>query len=154
MSEQVVAELRDTLIQGEVKKSAELTKSALAQGVAIKTLITDGIKAAADVVGEKYDCGEYFLANLVRCGGSFKAAIDEIEGHRKTRPEAVADGKRVVVATVQGDIHDIGKNLVVTFLRGDGFAVEDVGVDVPAAQVVDKAVEGQADSIARACLRS
>src|SRR3972149_3819725 len=182
MSEQVVAELRDTLIQGEVKKSAELTKSALAQGVAIKTLITDGIKAAADVVGEKYDCGEYFLANLVRCGGSFKAAIDEIEGHRKTRPEAVADGKPVVVATVQGDIHaigknlvvtflrgdgvaavgapgegdihDIGKNLVVTFLRGDGFAVEDVGVDVPAAQVVDKAVEAKADSIARACLRS
>jgi len=154
MSEQVVAELRDTLIQGEVKKSAELTKSALAQGVAIKTLITDGIKAAADVVGEKYDCGEYFLANLVRCGDSFKAAIDEIEGHRKTRPEAVADGKRVVVATVQGDIHDIGKNLVVTFLRGDGFAVEDVGVDVPAAQVVDKAVEAKADIIALSCLMS
>ncbi len=117
-------------------------------------MITDSLKAAADIVGEKYENGEYFLANLVRCGDSFKVAIRQIEDHLKTTDEIIADGKRVVIATVKGDIHDIGKNLVVTFMQGEGFAVEDLGVDVPAKELVDKAVKVQADLIALSCLMS
>lgn len=154
MNEQIVTELRDALIVGDASRSTVLTKAALAQGLPVKRLLTDSIKAATDVVGEKYDNGEYFLANLVRCGDSFKAAIKEIEGHLKTGPEAGTDGHRVVIATVEGDLHDIGKNLVITFLQGDGFAVEDMGVDVPAKRLVDKAVETKADIIALSCLMS
>lgn len=154
MSAQTVVGFREALIGGEVAKSAELAKAALAQGVPPKTLLNDGVKAAADVVGRKYDEGEYFLANLVRCGDSFKAALKEIEGSLTAGQEGAADGARVVIATVEGDIHDIGKNLVVTFLQGDGFAVEDMGVDVPATRVVEQAVESNANIIALSCLMS
>lgn len=154
MNEQIVAELKDVLVSGDKSKTEELTREALAQGVPAKTLIIDSIKAAADVVGEKYENGEYFLANLVRCGDSFKVAIKQIDDHLKSSGDVREDGKQVVIATVEGDIHDIGKNLVVTFLQGDGFAVEDLGVDVPAQKVVDKAIEVQADVIALSCLMS
>lgn len=154
MNDQLVSELRDILVAGDVNRTEELTRTALATGVPPKTLIVDSIKAAADIVGEKYENGEYFLANLVRCGDSFKVAIRQIEDHLKATNAISPDGKRVVIATVEGDIHDIGKNLVVTFMQGDGFAVEDMGVDVPAKKLVDKAVEVQADIIALSCLMS
>ncbi len=154
MNEQMVIELREALIDGDVKRSEDLAKAALAKGVPVKTLITDSIKKAANVVGEKYDCGEYFLAELVRCGDSLKAVIKQLEGHLEAGQRAGADGARVVIATVEGDIHDIGKNLVATFLQGDGFVVEDLGVDVPAKLLVDNAVEIQADIIALSCLMS
>jgi methylmalonyl-CoA mutase cobalamin-binding domain/chain len=156
MDEQIVKELTDALIDGNVKRSEELAKEALGHGVPAKTLITNSIKQAADVIGEKYDCGDYFLANLVRCGDSFKTVINQIEGHLRleTGPGTGTDQDRVVIATVEGDIHDIGKNLVVTFLRGDGFAVEDLGIDISAKQVVEKAVEMEADVIALSCLMS
>lgn len=153
MNEQV-AKLRDALIEGDIARSDELAKEALAQGVPAQMLIERSVKAAADVVGEKYENGEYFLANLVRCGDSFKAAIKHIEAHLASETEAGVEAKRVVIATVEGDIHDIGKNLVATFLQGDGFAVEDMGVDVAADRVVDKAVETNADIIALSCLMS
>ncbi len=154
MDQPIVLELKEALIEGDVDRSAELTRAALAQGVPPKTLVIGSVKPAADDVGAKYENGEYFLANLVRCGDSFKAAIKELEGQFKPGHETGANGNRALVATVEGDIHDIGKNLVVTFLQGDGFVVEDMGVDVPAARVVDKAVEMDADVIALSCLMS
>ncbi len=156
MNEQIVKELKDALIEGNVKRSEQLAREALEHGVPAKTLITNSIKGAADVIGEKYDCGEYFLANLVRCGDSFKTVIHQIEDHLRleTGTGTGTDQTRVLIATVEGDIHDIGKNLVATFLRGDGFAVEDLGIDIPAKQVVDRAIETKADIIALSCLMS
>lgn len=153
MNEHVI-NLRDALVEGEVAQSEELARAALAAGVAPQVLIQDSVKAAADIVGKRYEDGEYFLANLVRCGDSFQAAIKHIEDHLGEGAEVGADGNRVVIATVEGDIHDIGKNLVATFLQGDGFIVEDMGVNVPASQLVDKAVEMNAHVIALSCLMS
>ena len=76
-----VAELKDALIEGDVARSDKLAREALAQGIPAQMLIENSVKAAADVVGEKYENGEYFLANLVRCGDSFNAAIKHIEAH-------------------------------------------------------------------------
>jgi methylmalonyl-CoA mutase cobalamin-binding domain/chain len=154
MNEQIVGELREALIAGNIQGSEDLTKAALAQGIPAKTLLTEAIKSAADVIGQKYDDGEYFLANLVRCGDSFKVAIKQFEAHLTANPQGEADGNRVVIGTVEDDIHDIGKNLVVTFLQGDGFVVDDLGVDVSAQRLVDRAVETQADIIALSCLMS
>lgn len=149
-----VAELKDALIEGDVARSDKLAREALAQGIPAQMLIENSVKAAADVVGEKYENGEYFLANLVRCGDSFNAAIKHIEAHLASETGSGVEAKRVVIATVEGDVHDIGKNLVATFLQGDGFAVEDMGVDVSADRIVDKAVETNADIIALSCLMS
>lgn len=154
MHEPALAQLRDALIEGAVERVPELTKHALEQGVSTSAIITDALKESADVVGEKYDNGEYFLPNLVRCGDSFKAAIAEVQGQLDSERAGVAPENQVVIASVEGDIHDIGKNLVVTFLQGDGYAVEDLGVNVPAKQLVDKAVELHADIIALSCLMS
>ena len=154
MSTHIVDEFRDALIGGDADRSVELARTALAEGVAASTLLGDGVKAAADVIGQKYDDGEYFLAELVRSGDCFKAVIGEIEAGLGSESGVSGGAGRIVIATVEGDVHDIGKNLVITFLRGDGFAVDDMGVDVPPAQVVDKAVEANADIIALSCLMS
>ncbi len=154
MSTHIVDEFRDALIGGDADRSVELARTALAEGVAASTLLGDGVKAAADVIGQKYDDGEYFLAELVRSGDCFKAVIGEIEAGLGSGSGVSGGAGRIVVATVEGDVHDIGKNLVITFLRGDGFAIDDMGVDVPPAAVVDKAVEVNADLIALSCLMS
>jgi len=153
MNEQVI-KLRDALVEGDIPGSEELARAALASGVPPQALIQNAVKAAAEIVGQKYESGEYFLANLVRCGDSFKAALGQIEEQLKAEAAVGVEADRVVIATVEGDIHDIGKDLVATFLQGDGFAVEDMGVDVSAERMIDKAVEIEADIIALSCLMS
>lgn len=154
MSTRIVSEFRDALIGGDADRSVELARTALAEGVAPSTLLDDGVKAAADVIGQKYDDGEYYLAELVLSGDCFKAVIGELEGQLGSGSGVNGSAGRVVIATVEGDVHDLGKNLVITFLQGAGFAVDDMGVNVPPAQVVDKAVEVNADIIALSCLMS
>ncbi len=154
MQEEILVQLRDALIEGDVDRIAGLTERALESGVTAKAIISQAVKPAADVVSQRYDDGEYFLPNLVQCGDSLKVAIGALQSRLGVEAPGEAYGPRVVIATVQGDIHDIGKNLVITFLQGDGFAVEDLGVDVPAEQVIDKALETEAQIIALSCLMS
>ncbi|HBY98707.1 MAG TPA: hypothetical protein DEP84_32965 [Chloroflexi bacterium] len=148
-----LSELRQALVSGDIARSAALAKEVLAQGASPKAVLAE-VGAAASAVGEKYEDGEYFLANLVRCGDSFKAVITAADPYLKAAGEGQEGRGRVVLATVEGDIHDIGKNLVLTFLQGDSFVVEDMGVNVSALALVDKAVEVGADIIALSCLMS
>ncbi len=115
----------------------ELVQEALAQQVSYESIMRDALIAAMDVVGEKYSRGEYFVPQMLFCARAMKAGLEIL------RPLMVA-GKSlmlgtVILATVQGDMHDIGKNLVAIMLEGAGYEVMDLGVNVPVRKFLEAA---------------
>jgi methylmalonyl-CoA mutase cobalamin-binding domain/chain len=112
--------------------------------------LEDGITAGVRAVGEKFEKKEYFLAELYE-GGEIAEKLVEIVGPRIPK-EAGGARKRVVIGTVHGDLHDIGKNLVAMQLTMAGFEVRDLGIDVPAMRFIEEAENFKADIIAMSSL--
>jgi corrinoid protein of di/trimethylamine methyltransferase len=138
------AELYDAILTGNAKKAEEVTKAALAANVDPSELLGKYMIPAMDEVGKRFECNEYFVPELLIAARAMKTALQML-----TPTLAAAGAKaagRVVIGTVQGDLHDIGKNLVASMLEGGGFQVVDLGVDVPPAKFVEAAKE-QAGSI-------
>jgi len=129
-------EFIESIVNLEESKAIELTKRRLEAGED-PLKILDDISVAADIIGEKYEKGEYFVADLVYAGEILKAVsgmlMDEL-AKRGSKREFVG---RLVIGTVEGDIHDIGKNIVVTMAQAVGFEVIDLGVDVPPQRFVE-----------------
>ena len=117
-------------------------KVALQAGVEPRVVLNEGLSAGVRAVGERFETGEYFLTDLVLAGEVMKAGLVPLESLLASQ-EVQASGT-VVLATVKGDIHEIGKNLVGTMLSAAGFKVVDLGVDVPASRIVDAVREHQA----------
>lgn len=116
------------IVDGNAKAAAAITKEAVAANIDPQTLLTDYMIPAMDEVGARFEANECFVPELLISARAMKAAMEII------RPlllgKAVEPAGRVVVATVQGDLHDIGKNLVATMLEGGGFQIVDIGTDV------------------------
>lgn len=121
-------ELYDAIVSGNAQKAHAATKSALDDGSAPMELITDAMVPAMDEVGRLFEAEEYFVPELLLAGRAMKSAMELL------RPLLAASGKRpsvtIVIGTVKGDLHDIGKNLVASMLEGAGFEVIDLGADV------------------------
>jgi len=122
-------QLHDAIVNGNAKKAVAITQQAIAEEMDPGELITNTMIPAMAEVGRLFECEEYFVPELLLSGRAMKAALDLL------RPLLSASGApsagRVVIGTVKGDLHDIGKNLVVSMLEGGGFEVIDVGTDVP-----------------------
>ncbi len=116
----------------------EAVKEGLDGGTAPLALL-ERLQAGISVVGERFEAKEYFLPDLIMSGEIFKGAVALIEPHL-AGAEAVAKGT-IVMGTVEGDVHDIGKNIVITMLRCNGYEVHDLGVDQSPATFVAKAKE-------------
>ena len=138
------AELYDAILTGNAKKAEEVTKAALAAHVDPSELLGKYMIPAMDEVGKRFECNEYFVPELLIAARAMKTAL-QLLNPKLAAAGAKAAG-RVVIGTVQGDLHDIGKNLVASMLEGGGFQVVDLGVDVPPAKFVEAAKE-QAGSI-------
>lgn len=141
----------DELIQGIIDCIVELNLNgvesavnhAISAGATPNEIITKGISQGAKEVGKRYEKSVYFLPELVMAGEVIKAVMRNLEPHMAGQEETAP--KRVfVIGTVEGDIHDIGKNLVIIFLRGHGYQVHDLGVDVPAERYVEAVKETKA----------
>lgn len=117
------------------QEALEFVEKALAKGGAPMELLEDA-KEGMNIIGQKFASGEYFIPDLVFSGEILKGIVKMIEPHLKKGEEAKRLGK-VVIGTVAGDIHDIGKDLVVFMLDVNGFEVVDLGIDVPAQKFVD-----------------
>src|ERR1039458_9757475 len=121
-------ELFDAILNGDAKKAHAATEAALAQGADPMQLIADSMVPAMDEVGKLFEAEEYFVPELLLAGRAMKSAMELI------RPLLVASGQRmavrVIIGTVKGDLHDIGKNIVSSMLEGSGFEVIDLGTDV------------------------
>jgi 5-methyltetrahydrofolate--homocysteine methyltransferase len=135
MSEEILAKLTQAVVDGEPEEAEELARQALQGGLDPLTCINEGLTPGIDRVGELFATGEYFLPDLIIGGDAMKAALQVLE------PALTGDrGReilgRVVLGTVEGDLHEIGKTLVGTMLTANGFEVTDIGVDKPAAEFV------------------
>jgi corrinoid protein of di/trimethylamine methyltransferase len=152
MSEELFKAMAQSVMDGEADQAAELARQALAQGIPPLDAINQGFVAGVNQVGRQYACGDMFLPDLVMAGEAMKAAVAVLE------PEMQRSGTerkmlgRVVLGTVKGDIHEIGKTLVGTMLTASGFQVFDMGTDVPTARFVDKAREANADIVGLSAL--
>jgi methylmalonyl-CoA mutase cobalamin-binding domain/chain len=131
-------EIKTALVEFEVDSLKEMVRGALDKGVRAEEII-NVLSEGMDVVGEKYQAGEYFVTSLIIAGETMKEALEVLEPHLSDQGSAKRG--KIVVATVAGDIHDIGKNIFTTLMDTAGFDVIDLGVDVSADAIVG-AVKG------------
>lgn len=143
MSDQLIHAIADMDEEGALA----LTKALLAAGTP-PTAILDACRTAMGVVGSRFEHGEYFIPELILAGEMLKAISAEVKPYLTSGHAAAQKLGKVVIGTVKGDIHDIGKDIVVFMLDVNGFEVYDLGIDVPPQTFVDKIKETQAPIVA------
>jgi corrinoid protein of di/trimethylamine methyltransferase len=152
MSNEIFEAMKNSIINGEPEQAEELAKQAVAQGIDPLDAINLGYVPGVNFVGEQFAAGEMFLPELVVAGEAMKAAVAVLEPEFAKRGTERKVLGRVVIGTVEGDIHEIGKTLVATMLSASGFQVFDLGVDVPIMKFVEKAREVNADIVGMSAL--
>ena len=142
--------LRDAILTGDAKAAHALTQEALAEGIEPMALINESMIPAMDEVGRLFEAEEYFVPELLLSARAMKAAMELL------RPLLAATGARpagkVVIGTVRGDLHDIGKNLVAVLLEGGGFEVIDLGADVPPQKFIEAIQQSDANIVGLSAL--
>jgi corrinoid protein of di/trimethylamine methyltransferase len=144
------AELYDAILTGNAKKAEEVTKAALAAGADPSELLGKYMIPAMDEVGKRFECNDYFVPELLIAARAMKTALLLLTP--KLAAAGVKAAGRVVIGTVQGDLHDIGKNLVASMFEGGGFKVVDLGVDVSPLKFVEAAKEEDGSIVALSAL--
>src|SRR5665213_1262849 len=131
----------DAILNGNAKQAYAATQAALAAGAEPMTLIQDSMVPAMDAVGKLFECEEYFVPELLLAGRAMKTSMELL------KPLLSASGQRmavrVIIGTVKGDLHDIGKNIVASMLEGSGFEVIDLGANVSPESFVAAVMERQ-----------
>lgn len=142
--------LGDSIIKGDQNKAVELTKAALEEGTPAKSVLNDGLIAGMEVIGKRFKKNEVYIPEVLISARAMKAAMEVLE------PELAKQGVKPIgkflIGTVAGDLHDIGKNLVAMMLKGAGFDVVDIGVDVPTEKFVEKIKEEQPSLVGMSAL--
>ena len=152
MSDDIISQITNAIIEGEPELIVELTQQALAKGLEPMQIIDQGLIPGMDVVGEKFGSGEYFLPNLIISANGMQDAMKILEPELRVRQQERKSAGKVVIGTVQGDIHEIGKSLVATMLSANGFEVYDLGVDVPVTKFIEKIRETNANFLGLSAL--
>jgi corrinoid protein of di/trimethylamine methyltransferase len=152
MSEDLFKRMAQAVIDGDDEEAGALAEQAVDQGVDPLEAINKGFSAGMDVVGELYASGEYFLPDLILGGEAMKAALAVLEPALKAAGESREVMGKVVLGSVKGDIHEIGKSLVGSMLAAGGFEVYDLGIDIPSSEFVTKVQEYSGDILALSAL--
>ena len=147
MMQELFDAMKQSVIDGDEERATELAQQALAQELDPLEAINDGFVPGISYVGEQFGLGEMFLPDLMLAAEAMKAAVAVLEPEMQRRGMQRQMLGKVVLGTVKGDIHEIGKNLVATMLSASGFEVFDLGVDVPFAKFAEKAREVNADIV-------
>jgi corrinoid protein of di/trimethylamine methyltransferase len=150
--ERLFEEMAKAVIDGLPDKARSLAEEALRAGIEPLEAIDRGLKPGMDVVGEGFAKGELFIPDLMMSGEAMKAAITALEPELMKRKQERRVLGKVVIGTVQGDIHEIGKTLVATMLAANGFEVYDLGVDVSPQCFLDQVREVDADVVGLSAL--
>ncbi|PWB53029.1 MAG: hypothetical protein C3F13_10440 [Anaerolineales bacterium] len=151
-NEELFKEMAQSITDGDDIKAAELAQKSVDLGIDPLEAINNGFVNGVNFVGDQFSCGNMFLPELVMAGEAMKAAVAVLEPELAKRGTERKMLGKVVLCTVEGDIHEIGKTLVGTMLSATGFQVYDMGVDVPVMKVVEKAREVGADIVAMSAL--
>jgi len=148
--EDVLNRIRDCVANVDSDGADRLVREALHDGVSPADIITKAISRGTEIVGKKFEVGQYFLTELVLAGEIVEKTLAILTPHlgqANIKPKG-----KIVIGTVEGDIHDIGKNIVVMFLKSPGFDVVDLGVDVPKEDFVNAINKHKADIVAMSTL--
>jgi 5-methyltetrahydrofolate--homocysteine methyltransferase len=151
MSQDVLVKIKESLVNLDIDRTVDFVKKAIEYGVKpidIINAMADGMK----IVGDLYERGEYFVADLIIASEIFKEVMNILEPLIMREREKLKPIGRVVIGTVEGDIHDIGKNLVITMLRANGFEVIDLGVDVSPQKFVEAVKQYKPDIVGMSAL--
>ena len=150
--EEILEKLATSVHELEPELAVEAANEALAAGISPVEAIQEGLSRGMAVVSDLFDEGEMFVPQILIAAEAFQGAVDVlVSGLSKDEQDAMSRGK-VICHTVQGDIHDVGKNIVKTMFRASGFEVIDMGRDVPVDDVVAKAKEEQVDIVTGSAL--
>jgi len=152
MSAELFQKMAQSIIDGDSDVSVALARQVIEAGLDPLEAISQGFVVGVNTVGEAFAKGDAFLPELVMAGEAMKAAVSTLEPEMQKRGMTRTMLGKVVLATVEGDIHEIGKSLVGTMLSASGFQVYDMGVDVPTAKIIAKAKEVDADIVGLSAL--
>ena len=136
---EILKQLFESVLQGNRTGTAEAAKKGLDANISPLVLIEQGMTPAIKEVGDRFGCGEMFLPEMVSSAEAMEAGLQILEPYFGKAQQQKKS--RILIGTVQGDIHDIGKNIVIALLKVNGFEVIDIGRDVPSATFVDKAID-------------
>jgi 5-methyltetrahydrofolate--homocysteine methyltransferase len=142
--------LFDSILKGKATAAREAAQQALAEGMEPIRMVQEIMIPAMAEVGRRFECSQFFVPELLLAARAMKAALELVQPLLASK--GLKPAGRVVIGTVEGDLHDIGKNLVVTMLEGGGYEIIDLGVNVPAPQFVNKVREQQPDIVALSAL--
>jgi len=146
----VLEKLKESVIAGDEAKAVEYTKQALDEGIDVEKILNDGFIPGMDVVGDLFQANEIYVPEMLISAKAMKAGMKILEP-LLTKAGVKRVGK-VVIGTVKGDLHDIGKNLVAMMLEGGGFEVIDAGVDVSSQKFIDLVKENEPDILCLSAL--
>lgn len=147
---EILQRLRDGITNFDLDGIKLVAREAIEAGIPAYEAIMEGLSKGMDIVSERYTSGDAFLSDLIMAGGTMKAGMEVLEPHLKMSPMKTTGV--IVLGTVYGDMHDLGKNIVVTLLKSAGFKVIDLGVDVPPEKFVNAVKENKPDILAMSSL--
>jgi len=143
-------ELKNSIISGDVAKAKNLTQKFLDEGKNPEDILNSGLIAGMDVVGQRFKVYAMYLPEIILSANAMKTAMDLLKPHL-SQSEELSMGS-VIIATIEGDVHDIGKNLVSMMLEGAGFNVIDLGVDVQVERIIETAEKEKVNLIGLSAL--
>lgn len=146
------AKMFDAVLNAEKDEAVELAKTSIEEGLDPRETIEEGFAPGINKVGDLWEEGEYFLPELVMSAETMKAAIEVLKPELEKKNENAPSLGIVVIGTIEGDIHDIGKTLVASLLSAAGFTVIDLGCDVPVDRFIEEAEKNNADIIGMSAL--
>jgi len=149
---EILKQLQEAVILGEPDQARELAAQVLEAGIVPLTAIEEALNPGMQVIGDQFECGECFIPDLMMAAEAMKGAMAVFEPALMARQEQRQVLGTVVIGTVEGDIHEIGKSLVGTMLSAAGFQVHDLGVDVPAGEFVERVQETGANVVGLSAL--
>jgi len=150
MTETIYSEAIEAILQGDAEKAAEVAERGLDTGIDPLELMASGFIPGINQVGDLFGAGKLFIPGLVKSAAAMEKATAIINAAIPQEHETA--GGRIVIGTVEGDMHDIGKTIVTALLRANGFDVRDLGRDVPIARFIDEAEKFNADIIGSSTL--
>jgi 5-methyltetrahydrofolate--homocysteine methyltransferase len=164
MSRNLVELIKESVIQGRVTKDdegmeegmvgkpgvTELVEEAMSHNIDVRDIISGGLTAGMEVVGQKFEEGEYFIPDMLASAEAVGVAMELLEPH--IAKAGLKTKGKVLLVTVKGDLHDIGKNIVAILLRGAGYTVKDLGNDVEPQEIVKAVIEDRPDVLGLSAL--
>jgi len=147
---QLLHDLSESIVNLDADRLRRSVETAISSGISAYDALMNGVAKGMDAIGKMYENGDCFLPELLAAGDLMKTGLQILEPHLKAEKAEMSG--RVIIGTVQGDLHDLGKNIVIAVLRSAGFEVYDLGVDVASDRFVEKVREERGDILAMSSL--